>query len=427
MKEKGTTIIMALLCAASFMVSCSGNDGDSSTTAIQGTADGENGAPGGLCLTSGQRALVPTINDFSLSLFQQQGMKHQGKSCMLSPIGAAFVLGMTGESASGETQEEVAAALGVDRGSISDVNELLRQIVDFSANVDPQVAVEFASCLAANDRYPLAGSYVQALKNDYGIQTFLLNFNLPDCHTIINEWSSEHSHGLITKMTDKLDPNTILCLLNSVYFKGTWTEAFDKSLSAGSIFVNGTTTMTIKAMQRMAEAEYCEQNGLKALRLPFGAGEYTMTFLLGDNKGNTAALEQMLSGRMIASLPFERQKVKMILPVFSTNTDQDLRLLLMDMGVRRMFSYKYHDLDGMLDGAVGTPLYVSDMKQKTRIGVDEDGSEGGAVTMAEIMATADIDTPAEQHTVFSADHPFVYFISERNSGIIYFIGRFCGE
>lgn len=421
---------MAVLWTASFMVSCSGSDGDGSTAAVQGTAEEENGNASGLRLTPGQRALVPTLNDFSLSLFQQQGTMHQGKICVLSPIGAAFVLGMIAESASGGAQEEVAAALGLDRGSIGDVDKLLKQVVDFSASVDPRVAVEFASCLAANDRYTLADSYVQALKDNYGIQAFSLNFDRPDCHNIINEWSSVHSHGLITKMTDKLDPNTILCLLNSVYFKGAWTEAFDKSLSTGISFVNGTTTMTIKAMQRTAEAEYCEQNGLKALRLPFGAGEYTMTFLLGDNKGNTAntaAPEQMLSGRTIASLPFKRQKVKMILPVFSTDTDQDLRQLLMGMGVRHMFSYKYHELDGMLDGAVGTPFYVSDMKQKTHIGVDEDGSEGAAVTMAEIMATADIDTPAAQHTVFRADHPFIYFISERNSGVIYFIGRFCGE
>jgi serpin B len=74
------------------------------------------------------------------------------------------------------------------------------------------------------------------------------------------------------------------------------------------------------------------------------------------------------------------------------------------------------------------PLYVGLMKQKAQLGINEEGTEGSAVTLAELLAGADHSGQHEQpEYTFYANRPFVYFISDKGSGAILFMGVFAGE
>ena len=153
-----------------------------------------------------------------------------------------------------------------------------------------------------------------------------------------------------------------------------------------------------------------------------------MTFLLSERVGGLDALKSQLSGKTVQELKFTEQEVEMALPVFATEADTDLIPLLKELGVSKMFS-----LDAELKGIAqyqngkDTPLYVSVMKQKTRLGVDEEGCEGAAVTKAELMETSNIPDDQPHPKTFLATHPFVYAVTEQATGAVVFMGQFCGE
>jgi serpin B len=71
-------------------------------------------------------------------------------------------------------------------------------------------------------------------------------------------------------------------------------------------------------------------------------------------------------------------------------------------------------------------VYVSMMLQKARIKVNENGSEAAAVTVAEMVKCTSMSKP-EEPVKFYANHPFVYVIREKSTGVILFVGKFTGE
>ena len=64
------------------------------------------------------------------------------------------------------------------------------------------------------------------------------------------------------------------------------------------------------------------------------------------------------------------------------------------------------------------------MKQVAKIKLDEEGTEAAAVTVIEVNTTS---MPGPSQTIeFHANRPFLYVISERQSGAIFFIGQYTG-
>ena len=63
---------------------------------------------------------------------------------------------------------------------------------------------------------------------------------------------------------------------------------------------------------------------------------------------------------------------------------------------------------------------MSMMKQKAKIEVNEEGTKAAAVTVTEETA---ISLPRYEY--FYATRPFVYYIMEKNSGAIFFMGTYC--
>ena len=66
------------------------------------------------------------------------------------------------------------------------------------------------------------------------------------------------------------------------------------------------------------------------------------------------------------------------------------------------------------------------MKQVAKIKLNEEGTEAAAVTVIGIKMTA-FDPGEPQHVEFHATRPFLYVISEKSTGAIFFIGQYMGD
>ena len=70
------------------------------------------------------------------------------------------------------------------------------------------------------------------------------------------------------------------------------------------------------------------------------------------------------------------------------------------------------------------PTFIGMMKQAARIKVNEEGTEAAAVTIIGDFNTA---LPSPELAYFHATRPFLYVISERSTGAIFFMGQYYGE
>lgn len=412
---------LAWLLTGLLMVGCSSDDDNA--TESGNTVDGTS-VESVLGLTEEQQTMVAPLNDFSVRLFQQQSSAKGNHSTVIAPLSTAFVLGMVNEGAEGQTSNEIAAALGMKGKDKATVSQLFAQYIKAIPSADNDVTVAMANNVSVNKLFSLRDSYQTAMEKDYGASVFSLDFTTSEATTAVNNWCSQYTRGLIPTITDRLDPNDVLCLLNAIYFKARWADAFDKSESRGLMFTNGNSPQVLTAMTKTATMQYGEQRGMQALRLPLAHGRYAMTFVLSSAYLPLSAFVRTLTAEQLGALSFSEQMVEAYIPVFTTTVDTDLIGLLKGMGITRLFS-KGAELVNMVKGDGN--LYVTTMKQNTRLGVDEDGCEGAAVTLAELQMGADIDGKAQEKKFFIANRPFVYYISEVQSGTILFMGQFCGD
>ena len=379
-----------------------------------------------ISLTAEQRNYVLKNNDFGLRLFRQlNGDASSAKSIVLSPIGVTYMLGMLNAGAAGDTSTEICSLLGFGEGGKADVNEFCHAVATQAPLADPSVMLETANMIAFRNGLTPESLFADDMRDYYDAQTVCLDFGDPTTADYINRWCSETTHGMICKMVDGIDPKMMMMMLDAVYFKATWTDKFDPADTREEPFklVDGT-EKALPTMHRKAMAAFADNDTYSALCLPYGSGDkWAMTALL-PHEGKSVA--DVLAELNVASWTgswwrrMEACLVDVKIPRFTTESDTSLNEPISQLGAPTMFMPDKADFSGIATS--GVPLYVGLMKQKAAIEVNEEGTKATAVTMAGMVSSAGPLT----EKVFHADHPFVYFIQEASSGIMFFIGVFAG-
>ena len=142
-----------------------------------------------------------------------------------------------------------------------------------------------------------------------------------------------------------------------------------------------------------------------------------MTVYLPAAKDGISALLEQPEKSLPA--PVEKCHVVLSLPRFRTDYELEMLGLLSGMGLPVQ---PYSELIEQ-----NVPTSISRVIHKANITVDEAGSEAAAVTVIEMKVGAALP-PQETPTInFTADHPFLYTISEATSGVILFTGVYTGK
>ena len=110
-----------------------------------------------------------------------------------------------------------------------------------------------------------------------------------------------------------------------------------------------------------------------------------------------------------------RDAVEVQIPKFRYEYKSLLNDPLKEMGLANAFNPALADFSGI---SADDNLYISRVIHQTFIDVNEKGTEAAAVTVVEIGRTS-----YQPKTIFIADKPFIYAISEKNTGALLFMGK----
>jgi len=374
-------------------------------------------------------------NDFACNLFRIINEQQGGDgSIIVSPISVGYLLGMLHEGADGETRQQINNVLAMG-GSVQDINEYFKKIMNEAPSVDPTATVKTANCIFVISGYSLIPQYRDDMRNYYSALAEAVGYSGESIVDIINNWCKRNTDGMIPEILKKgeLNPNRVMYLLNAVYFKASWAETFDPNQTRDRNFtkLDGTTVMH-PMMHLETRAAYGKNDLYKLLRLPYGNGGYSMVVML-PNEGKTIGdIIKNLSAQSLKEQLHQMRstRVDILMPRFTAENETNLAPILSALGMPRAFSRNDAEFPNMVqkqnnENDIGC-LYVSMMKQKAKIEVNEEGTKAAAVTIAEMSTRSAVLNPPQREE-FHATRPFVYYIVENSTGTIYFMGTYCGE
>lgn len=329
-----------------------------------------------------------------------------GENLIVSPYSAGVIFSMLEEGADGQTKAEFDDAL----------NGCLFKADDLGGGGD--VNVKSANSVWISDDFSIRNHYVSLLAKDYDAFITTQNFSDPATVKAINNWCSEHTEGKIDEIIDELGSNDVLVLVNALYFKAPWEIAFDINSTSDGIFHGTSGDETVPMMASRADYRYAEYEGFQLIELPYRGDRYSMYVALPPAGKNIDTYMPYLNESVYQTAISQMTEREVILkmPKFKLETAMLLNDPMEKMGIRTAFS----GAADFREIAATGPLALSIVKQKCYIDVTEEGTEAAAVTSAQVRLTSLNRDPVPKVTV---DRPFVFFISDSQTGNILFAGK----
>ena len=375
-----------------------------------------------MVLSDAQYDLVKRNNQFALNLFSE--VKGLGSS-VISPMSVTYLMAMLANGAEASTREEIMATIGAKDFDINEMNAFYAYLMQRAKTADKHTTLNIANYIALNKEFQLKKKYASTIADSYKGAVEALDFNNPESTKRINGWCSEHTDNMIPSIIDQVEPSAVAYIMNAIYFNGTWADKFDKNNTKKEQF-NGYTRdiKYVDMMHRNAKYYYTSNDVYSAVILPYGSGTYSMTVILPNEGKFIPDVTKALNAKSIASLRSNMDEciVDLKLPRFTTEMKLSLKDIIAKLGAPSMFDTTRADFSSFANGNV----YVSEMLQKAKIEVSEEGTKAAAVTMGMVKLTS-IRPDEPRRVDFHCDHPFIYMIQDNYTGAILFMGQFTGS
>ena len=386
------------------------------------TTEEDNIDPEFMVLSDAQYDLVKRNNQFALNLFSE--VKGLGSS-VISPMSVTYLMAMLANGAEASTREEIMATIGAKDFDINEMNAFYAYLMQRAKTADKHTTLNIANYIALNKEFQLKKKYASTIADSYKGAVEALDFNNPESTKRINGWCSEHTDNMIPSIIDQVEPSAVAYIMNAIYFNGTWADKFDKNNTKKEQF-NGYTRdiKYVDMMHRNAKYYYTSNDVYSAVTLPYGSGTYSMTVILPNEGKFIPDVTKALNAKSIASLRSNMDEciVDLKLPRFTTEMKLSLKDIIAKLGAPSMFDASRSDFSSFASGNV----YVSEMLQKAKIEVSEEGTKAAAVTMGMVKLTS-IRPDEPRRVDFHCDHPFIYMIQDNYTGAILFMGQFTGS
>ncbi len=363
--------------------------------------------------------LIEANNQFGFALLQELREADAQKNLLISPASITLALAMAYNGAEGETGRAMAKAMSLEGMDKETLNQAVVDLRQSLQNIDPKVELTIASSLWARMGVTFKQSFLDTSRRTFGAQVSVLDFADPTAPEAINRWVDASTKGKIKKMVDKIRHNSVMFLLNAIYFNGKWQKPFDKELTQPKPFhlANGE-QKPVPMMRQSGSFRYLKGANFQMVSLPYGGGRMSMVVVLPDEGVSLSDWLESLDARSwkewTSSLRMSEGDLEM--PRFKMDYDKTLNDALKSLGMGVAFTEEA-DLTGMREQR---DLYLQKVHHKAVVEVNEEGTEAAAVTSVQVGVTS-VAPPRERFRMI-VDRPFFFAIRDGNTGVVLFMG-----
>ncbi|GAB1543902.1 serpin family protein [Scytonema sp. NUACC21] len=367
-----------------------------------------------------ERKLVTANTKFGFKFFSEVLKNDSSKNIFVSPSSVAIALAITYNGASGSTREAMKQALELQGLTLQEINssnaKLIKRILE---NPDSAVKLTIANSLWANKEALFNQEFIQRTQDFYTARVTNLNFKDTGAPNIINNWVNDSTQGKINKIVEKIEPDQVLFLINAIYFKGRWTNEFNKQQTANyPFYLASGKQKQHPMMSQKGDYRYYENEQMQAVSLPYGQdGKVSFYIFLPKQNSSLQSFYQKLNAENWESWisQFRNREGFIRLPRFKMEYNVTLNKVLTALGMGEAFSNKAN-FSGM-----GKNLKISEVKHKTFVEVNEEGTEAAAATSVGIMPLS-AKMPTQEPFQMIVNRPFFLAIRDDRTGSILFMG-----
>ncbi len=385
-----------------------GTAGNGVVTPTEATRpDGDAVMPSGLAEAS---------NAFGFDLFQQLQRQGTNNNVFFSPLSVTIALAMTYNGAAGETKNAMARALKIESMDQAELNRSSAELLKALRSSDPKIELTIANSLWARAGVRFNKDFLARNQQSFDAKISSLDFNNPQSVATINRWVEANTKGKISQIIDQIDPDEVMFLINAVYFKGLWQKSFEKERTQETPFhMPGGQQKQVSMMEQVDEYPYYRGDKFQAVSLPYGKGGASLYLFLPDQGSSLADFLKGLSYQNWRQWmkSFNNKPGFVQLPKFKLDYENSLNDALKALGMGVAFDLRA-DFSGM---RAERDLFISKVKHKAVVEVNEDGSEAAATSVV-----IQIKKSQPRRFIFVADRPFLMAIRDWRTGAILFMG-----
>uniref|UniRef100_A0A8C3CLV9 Serpin domain-containing protein n=1 Tax=Cairina moschata TaxID=8855 RepID=A0A8C3CLV9_CAIMO len=349
--------------------------------------------------------------EFCFDVFRELKVHHANENICYSPLSIISALAMVYLGARGNTESQMEKVLHFDNmtgmrgttdsqcGPSEHIHDSFKDLLSGIAMPNATYVLKIADRLYLEKTYPVLPEYLNCAKKFYkaGLEEVDFKTATEEARQLINSWVDKETNGRIQDflVPSSVDLNTVLVLVNAIYFKGTWKRAFKEEDTQEMPF--SMTKQDSKPVQMMIQNSTFKvatvaAEKMKILELPYTSGELSMLVLLPDE---VSGLEQQFW--------FFFFNIYLFLRKISIPTDK--------------VELKHSNLSGI---SSAESLKMSEAVHGAYMVVNEEGTEvaGSTGVMGDIKTSPEFEE-------FRADHPFLFLIKHDPTNTILFFGRYC--
>lgn len=355
------------------------------------------------------------VNDFSVNFFKNS--YKSGENVLVSPLSIIYALGMTSNGANGDTLSELENALGM---KTEDLNLFLYSLIKNLNNTEKsKMSLVNSVWFTDDERFTLNDTFMQKNADYYGIDTYKVPF---DSSTVndINNWVDEKTNDMIDDIANNnsFSANTIMSLINALYFEAEWDTPYYKEDVSDNIFTASNGKKQNCEFMYGEESYYLANEMSTGFIKEYADSNYSFAALLPNENVTIDQFVKWLDHEKLSNTLNYKNKniVNTAIPKFKTEFESNSVKTLNKMGIKKAFDPDNADFS-LLGKSTSGNIYIYNILQKNTIEVAEKGTKAASISMVTFE-----DKAASMSKEIYLNRPFVYMIIDTKTSIPLFIG-----
>ncbi|NWX15159.1 A1AT protein, partial [Aegotheles bennettii] len=366
--------------------------------------------------------IAPSNADFGFRLYKHIQEESGNKNIFFSPLSISTIFTMLSLGARSNTLSQLHKGLAFNLTEVEeqDIHKGFQRILQLLNDPQREDQLNMGNALFIDDRMKLLQKFLDDVTNFYYSEAISSNFqNSEEARKEINKYIEKKTHGKIVDLLGGLDPDTMMVMVNYIFFKGYWEKPFNNLATRDDdFFLDAKNSVKVKMMHQNKVFNIYRDKKLSCwvVEIPY-KGNVTSLFILPD-EGTMKQVEDALLKETVSNWLNSRKKRKIYLdlPKFSISGSYDVKRLFEKMGVTEVFS----DQANLSGVAENTLLKVSKAIHKAMVDVSENGTEAAAVSVIEkVPLSAEIPPPP----YIKFNRAFLMMIIDKTTDGFLFMGK----
>jgi len=361
-----------------------------------------------------EKSASASFTDFGFNIYQELIKGSSGKNIFISPTSIAMAISMVYNGAEKDTASAIATVLKMNGVSLENTNSQCKKLMNSLKTADPSVELTVANSLWCKKGVSFNEQYIKRVKDNFAAAVS------DEMNAVaMNGWVSRNTKGKIQRIIDTVPGNAVMYIINAIYFKGQWAARFDKKLTRDLDFhMTANKTKKHPMMTQKGKYKYFKGDTFQAVSLPYGKKRLSMFVFLPDPKSSLQEFHKKLtvSNWNQWMSKFSEYDGDIILPRFKCEYEAELGSSLKSLGMAVAFDPAKADFSGISK----QKLFISRVKHKSYVDVNEEGTEAAAVTAIEMRTTSVVLEP--KHFKMTVDRPFFFAIVDTKDNSVLFMG-----